>query len=58
MNDKITLREATTIAKDNLDYHKRQIITPYRSTVKMIEWLYGKGVFKDNTQILDMACGG
>ncbi len=50
--------EAKTIAKDNVEYHKRQIVTPYRSTVKMIEWLNEKGVFKDHTKIVDMACGG
>lgn len=58
MMDKMIFEKATTIAKGNLDYHKRQIITPYRSTVKMTEWLNEKGVFKNNTKILDMACGG
>lgn len=50
--------KAKTIANDNMDYHKRQIITPYRSTVRMIEWLSKKEIFKDDTKILDMACGG
>ncbi len=50
--------KAKTIAKDNMDYHKRQINTPYRSTVRMLEWLNKKEIFKDGTKILDMACGG
>ena len=34
MKSEMTFEKAKTIAKDNMDYHKKQISTPYRNTVR------------------------
>lgn len=40
-----------------LDYFEAQFANPYRSTVRLTDWLEGQGVLKSGSRVVDAGCG-